>query len=365
MRPSNYLPGLTPLRFFAASLVVLDHANYQLGQAGFFSSDWPLLNRGAEAVSFFFVLSGYLITHLLLIEINRTGTIDIASFYFKRIKRIWPLYFFVVIAGLCLYNFIFPRIGVDYEVNYTLIEVIPLLTFFMANAAYSFFNMGGIIAVTWSIAIEEQFYLVWAPLVRSSLKKLPIVLWSIYAFWVIVHLLNDLELIPYSHSVHKFIWTMQFHSMALGALGAYYMSTRGEWLLGRSFFSSKKIQQMLLMFLISLFAFWSPHKAIFYQLLPWLFLWLVMDISRNKKPLLDLENRFLIWLGSISYGVYMYHYFAIYACMFLFQKTVSGTIGLPLVMVFILLCFVLTVALAHTSFKYMETPILRLGRKKH
>ena len=103
-----YLPGLNALRFFAAFLVIVTHIELLKGQLGF-SNSWKFLeqfNLGGLGVYFFFVLSGFLITYLLIHEKEKTGTIKIKAFYIRRLLRIWPLYYFItLLAFFILPNF--------------------------------------------------------------------------------------------------------------------------------------------------------------------------------------------------------------------------------------------------------------------
>lgn len=362
MSSKLYLPGLTPLRFFAASLVVLDHGNYQLEKFGFDSSGLLLFNRGFEAVTFFFVLSGFLITYLLIREVEDTKTINVTTFYLKRVKRIWPLYFIVIIAGLILYNLILPATNIDFEVDYKVGQVIPLFIFFMANLAYSFFNMGGALAITWSIGIEEQFYLVWAPMVKKYFHRLLPILVSIYSFWALVHLFNDLKIFDLSYSWRTFIGTMQFHCMALGGIGAYYAYYYKEKLTGFVWFSKRSFQIALLVFLISLFAIWNWHlpRFVVMQILPLLFLWLIVDTSINPKPLLNLEINILHRLGEVSYGIYMLHYFSVYLVIFVLSRYFHELYSPLMNILYYLAIFGITIFTANISFKYLELPFLKI-----
>lgn len=363
MYTKPYLPGLTSLRFFAAAVVVLDHGNYNLDKFHLFSSTLLFFNRGFEAVTFFFVLSGFLITYLLLCEFEQTATINIRRFYEKRIRRIWPLYFLIVISGLLLYNWLFPLVGVEYKVNYQVENIVWLYIFFLANLAYSFYNTGGVLAVTWSIGIEEQFYLVWAPFVKRYIKSLLKGLWLVYLFWLLVQVANDMGVITKDPHWVKFIGTMQFNCMALGALGAYYVYFYKEQVMNMLAFKSRVFQWITFLVLLIIFLVWdfSLPRFVFMQVLPVLFLWLILDTAINPKPLLKLENKVLIHLGTISYGVYMYHYLMVYACTHLGVKVMSYFIDFPVLapVLYFSLVFGLTIFLASISFKYYETYFLR------
>src|SRR5690606_13477827 len=94
----NYFNGLNALRFFAAYLVVLHHAEQIRMKYGLFHlKELSLFNNGSVAVTFFFALSGFLISYLLLRESESTGTVAVRKFYMRRILRIWPLYYLLVL----------------------------------------------------------------------------------------------------------------------------------------------------------------------------------------------------------------------------------------------------------------------------
>src|SRR4051812_19584104 len=91
-----YFPGLYGLRFFAAMMVIVSHIELFKGYHGFangYASNLAIYELGRMGVTLFFVLSGFLISYLLLVEKETTGTISIGRFYIRRILRIWPLYY--------------------------------------------------------------------------------------------------------------------------------------------------------------------------------------------------------------------------------------------------------------------------------
>ena len=167
-----YFPNLNALRFTAALLVIIHHIEqfkriYHLdslyGESPFISSIGP------QGVSLFFVLSGFLITYLLLSEEKKSLNINIPKFYIRRALRIWPLYFLVVILSL----FVLPYItilnlpGYDATVTQTFLGYKLLLyIFFFANIVFAIFGLVPYCAQSWSIGTEEQFYLVWPILLK-------------------------------------------------------------------------------------------------------------------------------------------------------------------------------------------------------
>lgn len=112
----KYLRGLNSLRFFAAFFVIISHGNISLCKLGIIKEyNLAVFSRGEDAVNFFFTLSGFLITYLLMGEIKETGNVSIKQFYLRRVFRIWPLYFLVAAIGFVLLGVIYPRV---YHYNY-------------------------------------------------------------------------------------------------------------------------------------------------------------------------------------------------------------------------------------------------------
>ena len=97
-----YFTGLNGLRFFAAIAVVITHIElikYQSGYSDIWRNNKLIFELGSLGVIFFFVLSGFLITYLLLKEKSVTQTVAVKKFYLRRILRIWPLYYLIVLLG--------------------------------------------------------------------------------------------------------------------------------------------------------------------------------------------------------------------------------------------------------------------------
>lgn len=151
---SRYIPALDGLRTFAVVAVVLYHLNLTWAQGGLLG------------VTMFFVLSGYLITRLLLNEIAKTGRIDLKGFWIRRVRRLVPAVVTVVVATAVLCT-IFNHVMLTKMRP----DILPSLLFFnnwwqiLRNVSY-FNALGDPSPLThfWSLAIEEQFYLIWPPI---------------------------------------------------------------------------------------------------------------------------------------------------------------------------------------------------------
>lgn len=331
------------------------------------ASGFSFFYRGYDAVGFFFVLSGFLITFLLLRELDIKEKIEIKTFYLKRIFRIWPLYFGVVIFGLVFYNYILPSIGLSYKGDYELLDVIPLYVFFLPNLAYSIYHVGGILSVTWSIGIEEQFYLFWAPLFNIFKSKIFYLICGFYIFWAFFQICTSTGLFTTDKQLVRFLETMQFHSMAVGGIGAYYCFYHKKVVLSLTLFQSKIIRifilsLILIYFLITDFGF---SHGLVVQILPWFFLWLIIEVSINPATILSLEKPILNKLGEVSYGVYMFHFIVIYLMSYLFnlvdiQHHVNYIVFLS---TYFIAIFIVTLFFAFVSFNYVERPFMNLGKK--
>jgi peptidoglycan/LPS O-acetylase OafA/YrhL len=114
---------------------------------------------GAYGVDLFFVLSAYLITELLFREKEQRGTLDVKGFYVRRLLRIWPLYYVFVPLAFAIPFF---NPGREFSVRY-------LLPFLMLAGNWSLtlqgWHAGPVVIPLWSISVEEQFYLLWPPIV--------------------------------------------------------------------------------------------------------------------------------------------------------------------------------------------------------
>ena len=364
---STWFPGLNGLRFFAAFMVVIMHVHNNMGISGLPQLPaFPVLFKGLTAVSFFFVLSGFLITYLLLQEQNNTKAIDIKAFYLRRVFRIWPLYFIVIGAGILFYWKIVPALHLPFEDSYPHGLAIALYLFFMANLMNSLYHVGGMLHITWSIAVEEQFYLFWAPLVKKFYKKLPILIVVVTLLSLAVQTMNTLNVFHFSKGIHAFVDTLQFYYMGFGAGFAWLLYHKRQWLLKLPIFTNRFLQSFCLALLISYLLLYM--KSVTGDLLSpvplaLLFGWLIINVSSNEHSIVSFENKPLNYLGKISYGIYMYHMPMVYATSFFFRKYIFLTRGAYYFPLFFLMVFTGVIAIASFSYFFIEKPILKRAHK--
>jgi peptidoglycan/LPS O-acetylase OafA/YrhL len=366
----KYFQGLNALRFIAAYLVVLHHSErIKLKHDMFNLREFTLFNNGFLAVSFFFVLSGFLITYLLLKERKQTHKISIKSFYIRRILRIWPLYFLLVLIGTVLLPYALKIIGYPYEMPYEFSEVILYYIFFapfMVRILYGH----SILDPLWSIGVEEIFYIFWAPLfslLKNHILKLII---GVICLKLLVVLMMEF---------HHFGWTtiqvirrLKFEAMAVGGLGAYLVFHR-KTPISNSLLFSIPVQIIFIgIIFIRLFAFQylKEHSLVFEQLftqyyLPDLlifiiFAWLIVNVSINTKSLFTLHSKALHLLGDISYGIYMYHVLIIFGVVLIAKNILNSMDNIASTLIFYTVVTSGVIGLAYLSKRFFEDPFLRL-----
>jgi len=200
MLKKNYFPNLNGLRFIAAIMVFIHHM--ELLKSSFnLSNFWEnksIFILGKLGVVLFFVLSGFLITYLLLEEEQQTKKINIKNFFKRRILRIWPLYYLILILSFfILPNFQFFEFpGKPFSFSDFPLKALLLYLFMLPNMAAA--NLASIpfASQSWSIGTEEQFYIIW-PFIFILFKK--------YRMQAIFLVLAAYLIIKYILSVHDLV----------------------------------------------------------------------------------------------------------------------------------------------------------------
>lgn len=362
----KYLEGLNTLRFFAAFFVIISHAKISLDKLGICKDvNLAFLDRGADAVDFFFTLSGFLITYLLIIELHETKTVSIKNFYLRRVYRIWPLYFLIVLLGFAFLGFIYPILYKERYFTFSIPQGIAMFILFIPNYAAKNYAVG-FLHPLWSIGVEEQFYLFWAPLtkvLKNWLLQMIITFVLVSTgFYVLVS--NDVFHFPSNWQV--FLLTQKFYAMAIGAVFAYILYHHLAWY-QKSFFASKYVQLIVLLIVVGHFTigYCFSRNLYFEILLSFLYGLLILNVSVLKNKLINLENRWLTYLGVISYGLYMYHMLVDYVLRFVTPKAASiipNIIIIPLYYIVLLSGAILVAAFSH---RYFEKYFLSLKSRLH
>ncbi len=363
-----YFPGLNGLRFWAAFLVILHHVEqFKLWQK------MPNLFRntffeaiGHQGVSLFFVLSGFLITYLLLAEYEKTHHIAIKNFYIRRILRIWPLYYLIMIIGF----FILPRfinIGPVAQLNEHFTIKVLLFMFMLPNVLRV--TEAPVVGANqaWSVGVEEQFYIIWPLLVRTFrkvfLKFLIVFILLKFSVTILMAISLDYLLSPdyknmmYLRTIQRFWDLLQIEQMSFGAIGAYVLFYKKEKILKAIYHPISQIFMVLGIIVILTIRFKFIGQTLFDALL---FTILIINVSTNEKFILKLENSVYSYLGNISYGIYMFHTVCISLVLTVLQKTgVDQGNWYVFNGLLYVLSVILTIIVAGLSYKYFESFFLK------
>ncbi|WP_439516742.1 acyltransferase family protein [Sediminibacterium sp.] len=350
----GYFPNLDVLRFFLAVFVVLFHVPEISKNAGLpFYNDLPFFQRGAEAVYWFFVLSGFLLSLLASKEIDG-GRFNILRFFMRRVLRIWPLYFLVSVFGLLFYYFLLPLLSIPFENQADLGTAILLQLCFLSNLLHAWYDPGGILTITWSVSVEEQFYVFFPLLVyfvygilwlkRTVIILLLIIIVYLYNFFPSIALVLE-ELGLY---IELFL---------IGIIAAELFHIVVKW---RDGFKNGLLFIGLLLFGLLFFTDWLLIPDQF-------FLWRLVNGAAASIMILALATvsksckiQWLVLGGKISYGIYMYHMIIITGLVFVFQQLPFRTSVIILCLNFLsILC---TYLLAWGSFRFFEARFLKMKK---
>lgn len=339
---ATHFRGLTEIRGIAALAVLLSHLDqfhYLFGTPHLGLSDTGIADH---AVTVFFVLSGFLITFLLLQERDASGTVAVGRFYVRRILRIWPVYYTAFVAAVLL------AAGGCTEWPERPGASAALLGFMLPNVAYAMEVIFRAAAPLWSVGVEEQFYLVWPWIVRRRSGLLTALLFIMLALIVARAVL---ELVQPDGGLLALLRLTRIDCMAFGGILAY---------LGRS--SRARVQRLLcaplaqvagaFLVLLPLFLARELHAAAGMHMVTVGAGIIIYNSALNGTAWIRFRSSPLRWLGIISYGIYAYHMLVI----FLLQDRLNGQ-PLGVVALAVILGTVLVAALSYT---FMEQRLLKL-----
>lgn len=367
----SLFPGLNSLRFIAAFLVLMHHSETIKKKNGLENLEWlGLFRNGGNAVVFFFVLSGFLITYLLLKERAKTGTVSIKNFYLKRVLRIWPLYFLLVLIGTIGLPLLFSILKVDYEMPYTLGETWFYFLFFLP-ALVTYFYGHHFLEPLWSIGVEEVFYLIWAPLIKFSRSK---VIYLLVGVVLIKTLLGLLGIYPIHNNLYNYLTqTFTFEAMAIGGIGGYFLYNRGQEV--NRLFLFKIPVQVFVFGLVATYLMFNANinhqlwKSVFQTpvfsslLVQVLFLYVIISVSTIDHSVIKLRSGLLSFLGEISYGIYMYQMLVIFATIFFLKDYLLSLSDPYCHIVYYLVVAVLIIAVSALSKMFFENHFLKLKNR--
>jgi peptidoglycan/LPS O-acetylase OafA/YrhL len=372
-----YLPGLDGMRALAVAAVIIYHTN----------NGW--LPGGFIGVEVFFVISGYLITLLLIGEHEKTGRINLKQFWLRRARRLLPA-LFLMMTLLMIYSAVFERdtlgklrgdvvAGVAYITNWYQIWI---------GAGYTALLDFAPLRHLWSLAVEEQFYLFWPlimlALMRLGRRRLPeISRWLVLAavlITVVTALLYHPGQVGTPEIAPEAYWSAGGHPVS--KMDTLYLSTitRATGLLlgaalamiwrpvavmrGPMRNKGPLLDVLAVIGLGALGALaWFLHVQVDGHADPWLFrggflavdfaslLVIVAVTHRGARMGMFLGAQPLNWIGTRSYGLYLYHWP-------IFQ-IIRGNAGARLTVPEFVLAMILTCIITELSYRFVEMPIRR------
>jgi peptidoglycan/LPS O-acetylase OafA/YrhL len=370
---SFYRPELDALRFAAFLMVFLFHifpaspAQYRFVSSPFLKDVFASMSCAmAFGVCLFFILSAFLITTLLLRERKLTSTINLAAFYRRRVLRIWPLYFFALAAAFTVTSIVLS------PPDYRLVAAYLL----MSGNLLSRFHISGDVRPLkifhlWSISIEEQFYCVFPMVARAlDIRLLPVL-----SGFIGISALIALVYLSASHASKEEIWQnsfVQFLMFAAGIMIATHFARRPY-----PKFSNVTRLLLIVSGLASCFAaqyfcrlggegmgVTVAHALIGYLLVmlgcsAFLLSALGCSIAMPKA---------LLYLGKISYGLYVFHIWCLSLSAFLVASILhtsiaEGRASNTVVLGKDVLAMALTIACAAISYSLLEKPFIAMKKR--
>lgn len=347
----QYYPEINGLRFWAALFVIASHTGIP-----------SPLDLAKLSVWTFFILSGFLISEILLnekalvLEGTKTKTLVLKEFYFKRMLRIFPLYYLtLLIVPLFILKPL--KIGTQLEWLYT----------FCSNFYFIFEYKGwpGCYSHLWTIAVEEQYYLVWPVIfLITPLRFLPylfalmFLISASFRCWLTIIKPEQFDLKVY---IHTFSCIDFF---GVGGVIAYLKYLRK--------LPVKKIAQWVIIISLGLYFLLIKYKLSVTEILePWIAMLLSSATiiyciyGSNSRGSLFLNHYFIQYLGKASYGIYLFHNFFYDFSIRILQKLTSlnWIQSMPNNYFFFFIVLIGSCLLAALSWIYIEVPILNLRNR--
>ncbi len=346
---TSRIPGLDFLRALAVFAVLVDHS-------GAFTGQGPRLLNSATGVQMFFVLSGFLITWMLLDETQRQGHINLRAFYLRRFARLMPVFYAYVLIGtimLLLVHKLVPwgalAASLVYGLNY----------YQGLNGAPTHF-----LSHCWSLAVEEQFYFIWpltlAFMLRARMrlaKSIVLVLLCVWVYRAAAQLMG-LASDEYLYRALE----MRADHLLIGCLLAVLLKQAQV----RSWFErTHAAYPWLLLVLFAILSISGSYDgnlnyrySVGYVIEPiatTLLLPLLVISAQNKRsPFAWFVNSpLIVKVGQASYGIYLFHQLLLYSM----ETRLAAWTHSPLIG--FLIAVMLLSVLAHLSYTYFEMPIRR------
>lgn len=347
LRSIGYVPAFDGLRGAAVTLMVLFHALHLTGM--------PVFSGAYVSLDVFFVLSGYLITGLLLKEFEQTGKISLPRFYMRRFLRLMPALWAVIVATLVLVHVFdavsFPR--VQREAWWSAL--------YISNWMRASGHFMDYLSHTWSLAVEEQFYLLWPLLLYFLAKRRGVK--TVFFAALALALLSWFWCAALASFGGKPWWRV-YHGLDTRLDALMWGCALAAWAHGRGRIQEGAARALPLLSVLACAGLlgisvapglgleWPGFYLYGSTVVAWMTLAMIADIRYSPRSWLRaaLEWRPLVGLGVISYGVYLWH-------LLIPLLLAHRQAPVPAIRAATLVC---AVPLALLSFWLLERPFLRM-----
>ncbi|MCK9008822.1 acyltransferase [Haemophilus influenzae] len=348
MSSIKYRPEIDGLRAIAVISVIIYHLN----------ENW--LSGGFLGVDIFFVISGFLITGIIITEIQQ-NSFSLKQFYTRRIKRIYPAF----ITVMALVSFIASAIFIYNDFN-QLRKTIELATAFLSNfylgLTQGYFDLSANenpVLHIWSLAVEEQYYLIFPLILILAYKKFREIKVLFIITLILFFILLATSFIPanfYKEVLHQpniyYLSNLRFPELLVGSLLAIYHNLSASKQASKQASNVIAILSTLLLFsclfLMNNDIAYIPGVTL---ILPCIFTALIIHTtSQNNIIKLCLSNKVIVFIGKISYSLYLYHWiFIAFAYYITGEKQINNQS--------IAIVTVLTIIFSVLSYYLIEQPI--------
>jgi peptidoglycan/LPS O-acetylase OafA/YrhL len=354
MNTKQHFESFDALRFISFLIVFFSHLPYSK-----FNSLQFLHLKGTIGVNFFFILSGFLITYILLFEKKQNGSINLKQFFIKRTLRIWPLYFaillFAFLSSYIIKIINLPSSDTGYEPNW--IMSCLFLENYMIIYHNDFANVSPLPG-NWSLCIEEHFYILWGILLYYT--RTTRVLFTIISLIAVGYLSRFL--FNYNNWLFKDLFT-NFDYFMYGAIPAYlYVNNAkkfNDYILAipKTIKSLVIILSILLIFVASHYGFEYSQliEPIAYGILFTSVLIIFIPLNNDFK----ISSRFVFSkLGKYTYSLYLTHIIVINFYIQLFVKANWNFEKNSFL--FIIAALLTTILVSYSTYRIIELPFLKL-----
>ncbi len=343
---SERIHSLDGLRAVAVLTVVLSH--YGLGS----------IVPGGFGVTLFFFISGFIITHLLINEFANTSRINVKNFYVRRAVRIFPsMYLALFISYLVWFYGVYDK---DVSTNAILAQIFHLTNYYsIYNSSVNTLPGTGIL---WSLAVEEHYYLVF-PFAFYAIRKRfsHETMISIFVLVCILVLLHRLMLIYVFDATHTRVYKgtdTRIDSILWGAVLALTYNSSFKKTIGKMVNLQNKLLSISILVLLFTFLYRDEEfRQTFRYTLQGLSLlvigWYILT-APNKFVFSTLNNPFMRYVGTISYGIYLFHFLSLYFVIW----GLGDKGGLTYCLAFILTLFV-----SSAIYHGIEVPLMNIRKR--